>query len=104
MNLIQLKDHRMTSKPSKSVKNSIPEMEFRAAYGGNHAGAVVEMEAPGGVEPPTNSLGKRRWKFVLFVFSCLESGPLCLFVVIRPSQPALWQPVWQPVFEESGTC
>jgi len=35
MNLIQRKDHRMTSKPSKSVKNSIAEMEFCGGYAGN---------------------------------------------------------------------
>ena len=55
------------------------------------------MEAPGGVEPPTNGLGKRHQKVVWFVFSCLDSGALFLFVVFRPSKPALWQPVWQPI-------
>jgi hypothetical protein len=55
------------------------------------------MEAPGGVEPPTNGLGKRHQKVVWFVFSCLDSGALFLFVVFRPIKPALWQPVWQPV-------
>jgi hypothetical protein len=35
MNLIQLKDHRMTSKPSKSVKNSIADLRLRGGYAGN---------------------------------------------------------------------
>jgi hypothetical protein len=51
------------------------------------------MEAPGGVEPPTNGLGKTHQKVVWFVFSCLDSGTLFLFVVFGPSKPALWQPV-----------
>ncbi len=57
MYLIQVKDHRMTSKPSKSVNGSIAENVGAWGYLGNQLGAAFSMEAPGGVEPPTNSLG-----------------------------------------------
>jgi len=49
------------------------------------------MEAPGGVEPPTNSLGKNTSGLVWPVFNRLGWGSLHTFVAFRPD--STWESV-----------